>query len=361
MDILEMPKVTFGMIVLNGEPFVRYNLRSLYPFAHQIIVVEGASPGAANVATPDGHSTDETLKVLRDFQSQEDPERKLIILTAEDAGHPNGFWPGEKHEQSQAYAQRATGDYLWQVDMDEFYRPDDMCTVLDMLREDGSITSLSFLQITFWGGFDYSTDSWYLHRGWAANGIHRVFKWGAGYHYVSHRPVTVNNAQGKNLRRLHWVDGKALARKGIYMHHYSLVFPKQVFEKCEYYRAADWAELSKALQWADESFMNLRTPFHVHNIYDYPSWLERFTGNHPPQIEILRSDLQAGRINVSLRPTDDIEQLMQSCTYRLGRTALKFLEPFSRWWKPDFFSRQRLDRFLRNSSERIKGLLSKQD
>ncbi len=36
-----MPKVTFGIIVLNGEPFTRYCLRSLYPFAHEIIVVEG--------------------------------------------------------------------------------------------------------------------------------------------------------------------------------------------------------------------------------------------------------------------------------------------------------------------------------
>src|SRR3546814_12365174 len=31
------PRITFGMIVLNGEPFLRYNLRSLYPYAHQII------------------------------------------------------------------------------------------------------------------------------------------------------------------------------------------------------------------------------------------------------------------------------------------------------------------------------------
>ena len=37
----KLPSITFGMIVLNGEPFVRYNLRALYPFAHQIIVVEG--------------------------------------------------------------------------------------------------------------------------------------------------------------------------------------------------------------------------------------------------------------------------------------------------------------------------------
>lgn len=37
------PRITFGMIVLNGEPFTRYNLRALYPFAHEIIVVEGAA------------------------------------------------------------------------------------------------------------------------------------------------------------------------------------------------------------------------------------------------------------------------------------------------------------------------------
>ena len=39
------PRVTFGIIVLNGEPFTRYCLRSLYPFAHQIIVVEGGHHG----------------------------------------------------------------------------------------------------------------------------------------------------------------------------------------------------------------------------------------------------------------------------------------------------------------------------
>jgi len=38
-------RITFGMIVLNGEPCVLYNLRALYPFAHEIIVVEGAAPG----------------------------------------------------------------------------------------------------------------------------------------------------------------------------------------------------------------------------------------------------------------------------------------------------------------------------
>src|SRR3546814_12516086 len=98
------------MIVLNGEPFLRYNLRSLYPYAHQIIVAECAAPCARNIATPQGHSRDGTLEVLRRFKQEEDPEDKVVIVTAEDEGHPDGFWPGEKDEQSRAYPKRATGN-----------------------------------------------------------------------------------------------------------------------------------------------------------------------------------------------------------------------------------------------------------
>jgi len=84
------------MIVLNGEPFLRYNLRALYPFAHQIIVVEGSSPDAAGIATTRGHSRDDTLNALREFMDEEDPEGKVILIRAEDEGHPDGFWPGER-------------------------------------------------------------------------------------------------------------------------------------------------------------------------------------------------------------------------------------------------------------------------
>ena len=84
--------VTFGMIVLNGEPFTRYNLRAIYPFASEIIIVEGACPAARSVAMPDGHSSDGTLTLLRRFQSEEDPEGKVQVVTAEDEGRSDGFW-----------------------------------------------------------------------------------------------------------------------------------------------------------------------------------------------------------------------------------------------------------------------------
>ena len=143
MRDLSLPKVTFGIIVFNGEPFTRYCLRALYPFAHEIIVVEGACLAANSVATPDGHSSDGTLDTLYRFKSEEDSEDKVQIVVRQ------GFW-SEKDEQSEAYAVRATGDYLWQMDIDEFYRPEDMLAVLEMVRVDAGITAVSFKQITFW-------------------------------------------------------------------------------------------------------------------------------------------------------------------------------------------------------------------
>ncbi len=318
------PRITFGMIVLNGEPFLRYNLRALYPFAHQIIVVEGAAPGAASIATPDGHSRDGTLHSLRLFREREDPEGKVVVVTAEDEGHRNGFWPGEKDEQSRAYSSRAAGDYLWQVDVDEFYMPDDMAAVMDMLERDPGITAVSFRMITFWGGFDYVTDGWYLRRG--ASQYHRLFRWGAGYRYVTHRPPTVHDPGGTDLREIRWVGGDSMARRGILLYHYSLLFPRQVEEKCEYYANADWARATEARRWADESYARLRRPFRVHNVYRYPSWLERHRGGHPPQVEALRGDIAAGRVDVTMRQVEDVERILASPLYRAGRIGVKYAD-----------------------------------
>jgi glycosyltransferase involved in cell wall biosynthesis len=319
---LDLPKVTFGIIVLNGEPFTRYCLRALYPFAHEIIVVEGAAPAAAKVATLDGHSTDGTLEILYRFKAEEDPQDKVQIITRE------GFW-SEKDEQSQAYAKRATGDYLWQVDIDEFYDPRDMQTILGMLRGDPEITAVSFEQVTFWGGFDYVVDGWYLRRG--ANIFHRLFKWGPGYQYATHRPPTVIDPQGRELRQIKWLNGHELARLHVYLYHYALLFPKQVIEKCEYYGSATWLRREKAQRWAREVFVDLKSPYRVHNVYRHPSWLERFDGNHPPQVMALRDDIEAGRINVLTRSSDDIERLLDSFSYQMGRALIRGLEPVNRF------------------------------
>jgi hypothetical protein len=319
-----LPRITFGMVVLNGEPFIRYNLRALYPFAHEIIVVEGAAPAAVSIATPDGHSLDDTLHALHDFKAHEDPENKLTIVTAEDDGLPNGFWPGEKDEQSRAYARRATGDWLWQVDVDEFYQPQDMHWITSRLLTESGIHAISFKQIQFWGGLDYYVDGWYL-RYYGGEVFHRLFRWEPGYTYTAHRPPTVVNQDQVDLRRLGHVQAQQMVRRGIYLYHYSLVFPAQVEAKSHYYSRVSWGTFDKMDDWARHEYGELRNPFRVHNVYQYPSWLEKFKGEHPPRVLAMWQDIQTGAMAVpfSLRRTDDVAQLLASPKYKVGRLVVK--------------------------------------
>jgi hypothetical protein len=338
----DRPRITFGIIVLNGEPFTRYCLRSLYPFAHQIVVVEGASPHAKAIATPAGHSSDGTLEILRRFKAEEDPEGKLEIVTAEDDGHPNGFWAGEKDEQSQAYARRVTGEYLWQVDVDEFYRPEDTEKVLDLLAARPEITAVSFNMIAFWGSLNVIVDGPCLRLG--ARQFHRLFRFGPGYKYHTHRPPTVLDPEGRDLRGLNWLNGQATERLGIGLLHYALLFPKQVREKCAYYSRAFANVRSDAQRWAEESFLRLEHPYRVHNVYSYPSWLERYHGSHPREVLRMMEDIQAGRVKMELRPTGDVEALLGSAKYRLGRAALKASWPFC--YSPAFAPARRAFKLL---------------
>ncbi len=318
----DFPKITFGIIVLNGEPFTRYCLRSLYPFAHEIIVVEGGSRSAETIATADGHSTDHTLEELHRFKNEEDPENKVQIIIRD------GFW-NEKDDQSQAYAERATGDYLWQVDIDEFYRAKDMTSILELLRNDPEITAVSFEQITFWGGFDYIVDSWYLRNG--ANTYHRLFRWGKRYKYTTHRPPTVVDQDGNDVRSQKWIQPRRLKQKGIFLYHYSLVFPKQVEEKAQYYSKHSWANYSEGvIDWARQNFLNpVRKPFRVHNVYAYPSWIRKYSGPHPDQILVMQEDLEQGRLNIGCRDNKDVEMFESKLLYRAGRWILERLSRIS--------------------------------
>ncbi len=327
MDLNKNSKITFGIIVLNGEPFTRYCLRSLYPFAHEIIVVEGACEGAKNIATKEGHSRDGTLEILQIFKEKEDTENKIKIITAENEGHKNGFWPGEKNEMSQAYAKRATGNYLWQVDIDEFYKEKDMKKIIEILINKPNITAFSFKQISFWGGIEYFTDGFLFrskkNKYWAER-VPRLFKWGENYKYVTHRPATIHNEKNEDVKKLNWEKGNLTIKNKIFMYHYSLLFPKQVIEKCDYYQLANWNQNNKIIEWAQNSYIKLNKPFKVHNVNEYQSWLERFKGEHPKQIVKMMEDIENNKINCELRKTEDIEKILKSFKYKFKKIILKY-------------------------------------
>jgi len=356
-----LPRISFGIIVLNGEPFMRYNLRGLYPFAHQIIVAEGAGPKAAHAATPDGHSIDGTLDVLRRFKAEEDPEDKVLIVTSEDEGNPNGFWLGAKDEQSQAYAKRATGDWLWQIDIDEFYQPQDMQRVCDYLLTHPASTCLTFNAHHFWGGFDYLVEGGlFMSYGfqcapWGA--YRRLFKWGPGYRYVTHEPPCVLNASGREITHVKCNITRALGPNGPRLYHYFMVFPEPVFRKSRLYDNMGWRHETEAAgnpQFSNEErqrrlFAQLtdRDRFRIFTHHGTHNWLRRFTGSHPPTIAQLINDLQNSRRPCAMRRTDDIERILRTPGYQ-RRTAWLW------YWE---LGKQTVALAVRLSKKQIKRLL----
>lgn len=329
MENSEFPKITFGIIVLNGEPFTRYCLRSIYPYAHEIIVVEGGHEDTKSVCTPDGHSIDGTLEALRKFKEEEDTENKLTIVLRD------GFWPkkdelgNDRTPQSRAYAERATGDYLWQIDIDEFYLEEHMERIIRMLQNDPSITAVTFPTYTFWGDIYYVSDSWALRRG--DKFYHRLFKWSNNYKYLTHEPPTVIDENGIDLRQKHWISGKFMLRKKIFMYHYSLLFPWQVEQKVKVYQNEKPKDYARLTQWSENNYFILGNPYRVHNLYLFPSWLERFCGDHPVEVIHMMSDIKNGKIDFKLRRTDDIESLLDSRYYRLRILLLKIQNPLNKF------------------------------
>jgi hypothetical protein len=314
-----MTRISFGIIALNAQPFLEYNLRALYPFAHQIIVVEGAVRAAASLAGKDGHSVDGTRAMLENFP---DPQRKIELVYARQEGFTNGFWP-EKDDMSRAYAKRVTGDWLWQVDSDEFYRQEDMEAVIELLESDPAITMVSFPYKEFFGGFEtVITGEWHLQE---YPLIHRLFKWEPGSRYVSHRPATVVDPTGVDLREKHWVKRPKRGIKPILIYHYSYVFPRQASQKVGYYSNVEWTVAFRNNQsWLEQSYYGLRRPmFLSEKGWPHLQWLERFNHEHPEQIEKLRRDLAEGRASEPLRPTGDIERLLRSPIYALERVLAR--------------------------------------
>ena len=131
------------------------------------------------------------------------------------------------------------------------------------------------------------------------------------------------------------MSGDETASLGVRMFHYSLLFPQQVRDKAAYYREAPHARRVGIERWAAESYFALHRPFRVHNIWEYPSWLEWYAGEQPPAVADMWNDICAGRLEVETREMSDAWRLLSSRSYAAGRVALEFTEPMDRFLLTD--------------------------
>jgi hypothetical protein len=214
-------KISFGMIVFNGGYLLKENLESLYPFAHQIVITEG--PVKHYIGKGYTTSTDDTVSIIKSFP---DPENKIILI--------QGQWP-EKDEMCNAYAKLLTGDYVWHIDSDEFYKKEDMEKIIKYLTDNqNDCYSMAFKFRSFYGGLErYITG---FEENFETVRIQKIIP--GESRWLTHRPPTmIWPPTGKKCREMGHIDHHTTDSWGVRIFHYSHVFPEQVKAKMEYYKS----------------------------------------------------------------------------------------------------------------------------
>jgi len=131
-------KIAFGMIVFNGNYVLEEVLTSVYPYAAQILIAEGP----VKFWQEQGYttSTDGTNEIIDNFP---DPESKIEIVHSQYS---------EKDQQCQAYMKFLDDDidYLWNLDSDEVFTPEDIELLISILKAGKYICWVQIIQF-LWG------------------------------------------------------------------------------------------------------------------------------------------------------------------------------------------------------------------
>ena len=274
-------KITSGTLLFNGnnlmpEGMLKAQLDQLYYLSDQIIIVEGATKadktshyydGNATPFTPDGKSTDNCLDVVRSYP---DPEKKITIIESA------GFWNG-KTQMCNEWSKIATGDYIWQVDMDEFYFKKDIDKIKDILAKyDPNI--IHFFANNFWGDFRHcinetSPHTWGNEAPWM-----RIFKHKPGCSWERHEPPTYMFPDGTKVNDTKVIPRDETLRIGVKMFHYNYVTPQQINFKTQFYHQ-DWTSILYE-RWLNDKDTLINNSRVVEYSGEHPEWVREIVKNY---------------------------------------------------------------------------------
>jgi hypothetical protein len=202
------------MIIFNGDYVLKQLLEVIYDSAYKIVIVDGVVKYFADMGYTG--SDDNSLNIIKSFP---DPDNKIIL-------HEN-IVRAEKTELCQVFMQSIPDDtdYLFCIDSDELYKPEDIKRLFDVLESEKP-DIISMESTAFFGGFNHVLTG---HE--TRFPFRRILKYEKGCKYIEHRPpllsCTPSNAKVINAKDY-----------GVVMYHYSYVWPLQVKNKVKYYKAA---------------------------------------------------------------------------------------------------------------------------
>lgn len=141
-------RITQAIQCHNEEEFIGLTLASIYDEVDKIIVIEGAVKNRPN-STPDGHSTDKTIEIIKDFKANKDPKKKVVHCSI--GRHWNSL-----EEMKQTFLDMSMpNDVLIINDADEFYVPEDIRRVRQFFDENPHATELIVNFLHFYKDFQH--------------------------------------------------------------------------------------------------------------------------------------------------------------------------------------------------------------
>jgi hypothetical protein len=212
-------KLTFGIIVFNGDFFLRQVLESIYPYAHAICIAEG--PVGWWVGQGHDYSTDNTRRIIDTFP---DPDHKIWSV--------HETYP-EKNEQCRAWFRGvpADTDYIICNDADEIHTPENLEKLIRFLETEQP-TSVGFKSHSLYGGFERVIGGFELEHSFK-----RVLKYIPGAVYKTHRQPTLA-LNGQDIAGKDILGRELYEATGITMWHGSYVSPVGTHAKIRYYEGA---------------------------------------------------------------------------------------------------------------------------
>jgi hypothetical protein len=235
-------KISFGIIVVDGMPFIQHQLRLIYPHAHEIFVCEGGDDEWEKLH---GYrrSMDDTLETICGFP---DPSGKIRLIQKR--------WRDKNH-MCHEYSRRATGDIVWHIDIDEFIDPGHIPYIRELFELYPEYDAMAPPQVVFWGDTHTIVGVKVDGMGYAYEmpDIDRIYrnKKGLFIHHLPQRgyfdPGTGRIIPGKLF------PDDFFARKNIYNFHFSYILPKSVQDKMLYYNERVPGSVKSG--WFDDVFM----------------------------------------------------------------------------------------------------------
>lgn len=205
----------------NEEDWIEFVLRNNYDEFDIIRIVEGAVEGRPN-STHDGHSTDRTVDIIRNFP---DPANKIELYQMK--RHFKSL-----EEQKQIFLDVASPDeWLFIVDADEFYMEGEINRVRRAIHKRPSATEIIPTFLHFYRDFFHLKAP---HPEWQPQ-HQRIIRYQRGMKYLTHPVATLPNGQCSYFTPE--IQPLRHTIPNLYIFHYGHAKGKQFHQmKAEFYR-----------------------------------------------------------------------------------------------------------------------------